>query len=174
VFQAIRELVDEIAPAARPAAEGASASPHMVLGCSARDEVDEVALAMFGNLLRAHGRNIEVVSSKALIAEVLEKVSESCPGVVVIASVPPSGLAQTRYVCKRLKAQCPGVKVVVGRWGSQDNIEQMRTRLKDSGADHVGTTLAETRAEVIARMVVAESARAPEPPQASRELLASH
>jgi predicted PurR-regulated permease PerM len=174
VFQAIHQLVDEIAPTPGPPSEGASASPGMVLGCPARDEVDEVALAMFGNLLRAQGRNVEVVSSKSLIAEVLEKVGEACPGVVVIASVPPGGLARTRYVCKRLKAQCAGVKIVVGRWGSQDSIEQMKTRLKGSGADHVGTTLAETRAEVIAQMLVAEASSAHEPQEASGELLASH
>jgi hypothetical protein len=104
---------------------------------------------------------------------VLEKVSDTCPGVVVIASVPPGGLAQTRYVCKRLKAQCPGVKVVVGRWGSQESIDQMQNRLKGSGADAIGTTLAETRAEVVAQVHVAEAAPATPPHETSGELLAS-
>jgi predicted PurR-regulated permease PerM len=173
VFQSIRDLVDEIAPAAQPAAEGANAPSDMVLGCPARDEVDEIALAMFGNLLRAQGRKIEVVSSKSLTAEVLAKVGDTCPGVVVISSVPPGGLAQTRYVCKRLKAQCTGVKVVVGRWGGTESIDQMKSRLQGSGVDRVGTTLAETRAEVSAQMLVAEATPAPQPQEASGELLAS-
>jgi predicted PurR-regulated permease PerM len=170
LYQAVRELVDEIAP---PAATPDGGPKVSVFGCPARDEVDELALAMLAHLLRAHGRDVELVSSQALSAEILERVGESCPAVVVIASVPPGGLAQTRYLCKRMKGQCPGMKVVVGRWGPQENVDHISDRLKESGADVFSKVLAETRAEVAARVRVAEAAQQPAPKGAEVHLAAS-
>jgi predicted PurR-regulated permease PerM len=170
LYQAVRELVDEIAP---PASQPEGGSKVTVFGCPARDEVDELALAMLAHLLRVHGRDVELVSSQALTAEILEKVGESCPAAVVIASVPPGGLAQTRYLCKRMKGQCPGMKVVVGRWGPQENVDHIRDRLKESGADVVSSVLAETRAEVAARVRVAEATKEPAPRGADVHLAAS-
>jgi predicted PurR-regulated permease PerM/methylmalonyl-CoA mutase cobalamin-binding subunit len=161
LYQSVREQVDEIAPpATHPdrAAEGTVT----ILGCPARDEVDELALTMFAHLLRAHGRSVELVSSQALTAEILERVGQTSPGVVIIASVPPGGLAQTRYLCKRIRSQCPPIKIVVGRWGPQENVDQIKEKLKEAGADAVAKTLVDTRAEVVALLHVAEAAEAPQ------------
>lgn len=173
LYRMVRELVDDVAPPPAAAPGEGAAHRTMVLGCPARDEVDELTLAMFGHLMQAQGRPVEIVSSKMLTAEVLGKVGETCPGVVVIASVPPGGLAQSRYLCKRMKSQCSGIKVVVGRWGRQDDADRVRERLKDSGADAVGSTLAETRAEVISLARVAEAAAGPKPARAEGELVAT-
>lgn len=170
LFQAARELVDEVAP---PAARPSGGPKVTVFGCPARDEVDEVALAMLAHLLKAHGRDVELVSSQALSAEVLEKVGETCPAVVVVASVPPGGLAQTRYLCKRMKAQCAGTRVIVGRWGPRENVERIDDRLKESGADAVPKTLADTRAEVVARLQVAAAAAGHAVQEADQRLTAS-
>ena len=37
--------------------------------------------------------------------------------VIVIGSLPPGGLAHTRYLCKRIARQFPDARLVVGRWG---------------------------------------------------------
>jgi predicted PurR-regulated permease PerM len=157
LYRSIRDLLDDFAPPTLPQSVGEKTEAAVVLGCPARDEVDELALLMFGNLLRTRGRSIELVSSTSLTAEVLEKAGRICPAVVVIASVAPSGIAQARYLCKRLKAQCPGIKVVVGRWGHDEDQDRVQARLKQSGADVVGTTLTETRSEVVPLLQVAET-----------------
>ena len=57
------------------------------------------------------------------------------------ASLPPGGLSHTRFLCKRLKARFPEVKLLAGRWGLQDDVDQNREQLRAAGADHMETTL---------------------------------
>ncbi len=171
VLHALRELIDENAPPPSQPVATAGAFTR-VLGCPARDEIDELALEMLDRMLRAGGRSLEIVSSTALTAEVLEKAAESCPSVVIVASVAPGGLAQSRYLCKRLKAQCPSLKVLVGRWGHAEDFERDLDRLKAAGADFTGASLAEVRSEAISLAQVAESSKPRTEPAA--ELTAAH
>jgi len=74
------------------------------------------------------------------------------PSVVCIAALPPGGVAQARYLCKRLRASFPHQKIVVIRWGLPDNAGQRREELLAAGADVVAVTLQEARTK-IARLV---------------------
>jgi CheY-like chemotaxis protein len=121
----------------------------MVFGCPARDEADEVDLHMFRQLLEPTGCQMEVLSAKALTAEVVARVRKKRPALVCIAALPPGGLAQTRYLCKRLRAQFRDLKIIVGRWGASENSERTRERLQSAGANEVFTTLVEARDHVI-------------------------
>jgi hypothetical protein len=59
--------------------------------------------------------------------------------------VPPGGLSQARYLCKRLRAKLPDAKILVGRWGLTQGLEQNRDQLREAGADEVDATLLATR-----------------------------
>jgi predicted PurR-regulated permease PerM len=158
VCSATREVLDDAAAAVpeRPAS-----GPVVLLGCPARDEGDELALHMFAALLRPLGHRVEVISAAMLTSEVMERVSQECTPLVCIGSLPPGGLAQARYLCKRLKGQCPAARVFVGRWGDTENVERLQRRLKAAGADFVAVSLAESRAQVVPLLQVAAVAPAP-------------
>ena len=117
-----------------------------ILGCPARDEADELALHMFRQLLDSTRYEVEVMSDAMLTAEVVALIGEKSPAMICIAAVPPGGLAQTRYLCKRLRARFPNLKIAVGRWGigSEDS-----NSILLAGADKVGTTMIETREQMI-------------------------
>jgi predicted PurR-regulated permease PerM len=168
LFQSLRELIDENAPDPVALPEQAPPENHL-LGCPARDEIDELALSMLNHMLRAQGRSLEIISSATLTGEVLTKTAETCPAVVIVASVAPGGLAQARYLCKRLRTQCPGLKVLVERCGPSDNLERERDRLKSAGADFVSSKLSEIRVEAVSHHQVAEASPA-RPPRAAVEL----
>ena len=70
-----------------------------------------------------------------------------CPAraVICLSSLPPGGLAQARYFCKRLRARYPDVKILVGRWGEEESDAVHWDVLRSAGADHVVATLLETR-----------------------------
>jgi hypothetical protein len=51
---------------------------------------------------------------------------------------------------------------LVGRWGVKESTEEIRDLLRASGADHVGTTLVETR-EQIQQVSHLESMSSPDP-----------
>jgi len=117
----------------------------VVFGCPARDEIDELALQMLRQLLELSGCRLELFSSKMLSAEVVARVAEENVALVCIASVGPGGLAQTRYLCKRLRGQFPNLKLFVGRWGQADDAENLRERLQAAGASRVATSMLEWR-----------------------------
>lgn len=100
-----------------------------------------VALAVFLTVLLA-----PLVA--ALQRRGLRRLAEHAPALVCIGALRPGGLAHTRYLCKKLRARFPKVKIVVGRWGLTGNVETNREQLQDAGADLMGTTVLETRSQL--------------------------
>ncbi len=78
-----------------------------VLGCPARDQEDELAMHMFRQLLASSKCHMDVISTTTLTGEVVSRVQRERPAVVCIGALPPGGLAQTRYLCMRLRATSP-------------------------------------------------------------------
>jgi predicted PurR-regulated permease PerM len=174
IIRAVRDVLEDLpaqAPGeAPPAAEVATARVRvLVFACPARDEADEVALQILSRMLEPCGCRIEVLSHKMLFAEMVSRVETESPDLVCIASLPPGGLAQIKYLCKRLRARVPGLKIAVGRWGQQENVEQTRERLRTAGADYVATSLSETRQQILSLMPVLEAAASDEAEGAAKE-----
>jgi predicted PurR-regulated permease PerM len=152
VLQGMRETEEDLASVLAEHAKNknkATTSKAIALGCPGRDEADELAMRMLGQLLQLSGYTLEIISAQRLSAEVLERIGRDPPAVVCIGSLPPGGLAQARYLCKRIRQQSPDVKIVVGRWGDKENVERMEARLHTAGADQVATTLHESHAQIV-------------------------
>ena len=79
--------------------------------------------------------------------EVLSLVGEIRPAVLCVGALSSSGQAShTRYLCKRLRARFPNLRIVVGHWGlAQGESAQVRAELEAAGADYTGITFMETR-----------------------------
>jgi predicted PurR-regulated permease PerM len=160
ILEATREIAEELA-AERPAggSGAASESPEAadgtlpaarVLGCPSRDETDALALLMLRHLLDPGRWEVHVASPRLLVSEVVTLVEEQAPAVVCIGAVPSGGLAsRTRHLCKRLRARFPDLRIVVGRWGRTDPTHDVREPVLAAGADLVGTTLVETRDQIL-------------------------
>ena len=161
VLRATREILDDLnhlkpesSSEALDSEKGAMLADHFtatlpkvrILGCPARDEADELALHMFRRLLDSTRYEVEVMSDAVLTSEFVALVGEKRPATICIATVSPGGLAQTRYLCKRLRARFPNLKIAVGQWGmgSEDG-----SSLLLAGADRVGITMIETREQMI-------------------------
>jgi hypothetical protein len=120
-----------------------------VTSSPARDELDELALTMFRNLLDASKCRFQIISHNELTAEIISQVERDQPKAVCIASLPPKGLTHTRYLCKRLRGQFPELTILAGCWGLEQNFSQTRGRLLAAGANQVGSSLLETRAQIV-------------------------
>jgi hypothetical protein len=112
-------------------------------------EADELALHMFRQLLEPAGCQLEVISARTLAVDVLSCVQQERPAVVCVATLPPAALTRTRHLCKRLRAQSPALKIVVGRWGQDEEGEKTDDRLRSAGADAVTTSLLATRGQLL-------------------------
>jgi len=123
-----------------------------LIACPARSEADELALHMFRQLLEASEPSVqvEVVSVKALVAEVISQIQNQPAAVVCIAALPPGGMAQARYLCKRLRALSPDRRIVFGRWGAPaEQAAEIRDRFRDLRIDHVATSVRESRDQML-------------------------
>jgi predicted PurR-regulated permease PerM len=151
MLQATREILEDLgerheaASAANVGDRQIAQAKAYILACPARDEMDRLALIMLQQLLDPSKWEVEVTGVEALVSEIADQVAERKPGLVCIAALPPGGLAHTRYLCKRLRARFPKIKIVVGRWGLKGNLDTNRQQVLEAGADVMATTLPETQ-----------------------------
>jgi len=116
-----------------------------VLGFPADGKADEVALLTLEKLLDSMRYKTEILSADMLASEMVSLVQQKQPRLICIGTVAPGGLAHARYLCKRIRARCPEVKILVGRWGFSGNLENARATLTSAGADRIASTLLEAR-----------------------------
>ena len=154
VGQATREILDMLAQDAPARSESDTADLResdpadirvRILGCAARDEADALGLEMVGHLLDPARHRLELSGTGMLTAEVVAWVDLHRPSLVCIGAVAPGGLSQARHLCKRLRSQCPELKIVVGRWGLHDEKDTDCQHLLAAGADSVETTVFDTQ-----------------------------
>jgi predicted PurR-regulated permease PerM len=156
IFNATREILEYLAnfehqsPAnsvdgsQSPAPENAVRKIR-ILGCPAHDEADELGLLMLRQLLDSTRYELEIISAGPLASETIAVVGVRNPRLVCVAALPPGGLAQARYLCKRLRSLSPALKIVVGRWAFPGELGESRDSLLSAGADQVGSSLRQTR-----------------------------
>ena len=182
VYRATREILEDLngfKPGASNPAEVAlightstvTTSRVRIVGCPARDDADELALLMFRHLLDPGRYELIVLPEERLASEVIDHIAEKGPALVCISSLPPGGLAQTRYICKRIRGRFPHLRIIVGRWGSQN--ENNGDSLLAAGADKVGTTMIETRDQVIQLSQIGSPDATDNSPQSSGNNLGS-
>jgi predicted PurR-regulated permease PerM len=167
VLEAIREIVEDLGDrleSAKSAATEADGAEHIIdaerapaitiFGCPAHDDADRAALEMLKNLLDPLRWNLEVIASETLSAELLDKVAEKQPSLVCLAATPPGGLAHTRYLCKRLRARFPDLKIHVCRWDYHSSAQSNPGHLLEAGADSISATLLQTRQQLASLLPV--------------------
>jgi predicted PurR-regulated permease PerM/methylmalonyl-CoA mutase cobalamin-binding subunit len=157
VEQDIRDIIEDLGTG-RPAPESRlfedkretehSPPPPQAPACRvcclpARAARDEIAGTMLVHLLQQQGFQAQNAPAKLVAGELVKMVDEADVDAACISVVAPSTVIHARYLCAKLRAQLPNLKIVVGLWGATENIIQAAQRLRDSGASEVVTTLAD-------------------------------
>jgi predicted PurR-regulated permease PerM len=143
-IRAAREVADEVAELRQVVVSEPGMQRIRVLVAPTRDEAEHVAADILAGALDPVRWETQVTGDETLASELIEAIQAFHPAVVVLATLPPGGLSHCRYLVSRVRAKCPGVRVVVGRWGAVEpqSIEQSD---KVKGADGIDYSLAETR-----------------------------
>jgi hypothetical protein len=144
----VAAMRDILAQTAGPATDRVRTPAARLLACPVRDHIDAAALEILRRVLGSTGCAMEVLPAGLLSAEMVDRVTHHRPALVVVASVPPGGLAQTRHVLKHLRSACPDLTILVGRWGASGEGDAERSALPGVGADHVATSLGETHHQI--------------------------
>jgi hypothetical protein len=172
VIESIREIVEDLphiwsdksledgeTGPLEPVEVVSAASEVIIFGCPARDALDRLGLEMLQKLLDPLHWRMELTAGQTLTAELLELVAQKKPALVCIAAIPPGGLAHIRYLCKRLRARFPELRIIVGRWGQEAGAKESTALLEEAGALAVTTTLLETRQQLATLLPVLKHSR---------------
>jgi len=104
---------------------------------------------MFRNLLASTRCDVVLASPGIFASQVVSLVEQEGVSIVCLGALPPGGLAHARYLCRRLRAQFPELRVLVGRWGPKGSKTGDEDLLRSAGVEHIGLTLRETRDAVV-------------------------
>jgi hypothetical protein len=121
----------------RSIADMASMPPSRVACLPARADLDELAGLMLSHLLQQRGSDAWSAPRKLLKDELLGLLEMADTEVVCISVVEPSTAIHARYLCFKVRAQFPCIKIVIGLWGDTEGASEAIKRLRDSGADEV-------------------------------------
>ena len=155
VRQSLRVILDDLAM--RPAASdhikeeqieaahrpNAAPAPACRVYCvPARAERDEFAGAMLTQLLREQSFYARNASATLSAPDLLGMLEAENYDIACISVVAPSTVIHARFLCTKLRARFPTLKIIVGLWGATERVAEATKRLQDSGADETVTSLA--------------------------------
>ena len=109
----------------------------------ARARRDQLAGEMLAQLLQQKGIPAEGAAARLSLRELVGWVREAGADVVCISLVAPTALIHARYLCSKLRANFPELRIMVGLWGRPELTAETIGPLEDSGADEIVTLLAE-------------------------------
>ncbi|MDB6108814.1 MAG: putative phytochrome sensor protein, partial [Pedosphaera sp.] len=127
--------------AGMPPTPVATAAEPAVVCIPARVKADEITAIMLAQLLEQRGVTTKIVSAFALTSEKVEMTKASKNGLVCVSALPPTGLFNARHVCKRLRADFPDIRIVVGFWDGKEWIGDLAKQLPMVPPDNVVTSL---------------------------------
>jgi predicted PurR-regulated permease PerM len=163
-------------PSGSEGADATTGPPVPVCIVSANDDADQLAGVMWGRVLPEGRFATAVLDADARVGEILDLISSRDARIVCMSALPPTAAMHAAYVCRRLRARFPGIRIVVALWVS-GGTDKARRRLQAAGVDRIVGTLAEG-VEAIEHLAMelragpqarpesaAELAREPEPEQ---------
>ncbi|MEY3895571.1 MAG: hypothetical protein RLZZ214_1090 [Verrucomicrobiota bacterium] len=139
VEQGLSDMIDAVSQDA-PAVEEVDLRVCCV---PARARRDQLAGDMLVQLLLQNGYPAKSAPPRMTLRELFAWVREAEADVVCISVVAPTALIHARYLCLKLRANFPGLQIMVGLWGRDVLTPDVVGPLEESGADVVVTLLAE-------------------------------
>lgn len=140
----------------------------------ARADRDELAGLMLAHLLQQQGCEAMSASGTLVAGEMLGVLEKAEADVVCISVVEPSTVIHARYLCLKVRAQFPHLKIVVGLWGASEGTTEATKRLRDSGADEVVLSLGDAMGQIakLAPLTLGPMTAAPIPADEEERLTA--
>jgi predicted PurR-regulated permease PerM len=142
--EAVKTAADDTAPAPIGTATIGTAEseepPLRVLCLPARTEADEITALMLAQVLSIRGCVARVIPIASMADKLADLDDQGIPDAICVCATPPAAVMHARYLCKRLGDRLAKVKLVVGLWNSQSDLEKAKERIGCEAA--VVTTLA--------------------------------
>jgi hypothetical protein len=113
---------------------------NTILCLPVRDDADEIVGIMLAQLLERAGYSaisLPIGSVQGMLAE----VAKADPGVVCLSALPPYAISHARGIYRRLRAQHPKMKIIVGLWNYTEDPVKAAAEISGGEQNHICTTL---------------------------------
>lgn len=138
-------------------------STTLLLGCPSHHRTEELTVQMIEMVLRGTGCRVEGVTTKTMPVDLESRIARDNVALLFIGVIPPGGLPQCRYLCRRLRRRFPELPIVVGYFGKARAFDKLLVKLRAAGASYVNTSVAQTRGQILAMLAGAPAQTAPMP-----------
>lgn len=152
IYENTKELIEDLGDRTRANPDSGGrplqgVTHPSILCIPARDEADELVGRMLAQLLEGTDHQVAAIPIGS-VERMLTAVTERKPDVLVISALPPFAITHARSLCRRVRQRCPGVKIVVGFWGSHEEMKNMQERLGPDCSDHLVYTLSQAEVQI--------------------------
>ena len=141
LFLSIREMLVEFSEK-MPHVEGVRAAGRTLV-IPASDEADEIAAAMFAQVLEHAGHTAISFPLDPAVQQTIALMEPGEQDTLCISAVPPFAFARAITLSRQLQARFPRTKLVVGVWGFTGDAERALSRFQPSRPDRLVTSFAD-------------------------------
>jgi predicted PurR-regulated permease PerM len=129
------------APIASYSAPAPSATRIFCL--AANDQADEITSSMLAQLLEREGHGVISLPVESRFEEIVQHLPPEPQDVICISALPPFAFAQAASICQRVRLHLPEIKVLVGVWGFNGDMNKAQERFGGARPDALVSSLAQ-------------------------------
>jgi hypothetical protein len=144
ITQTTKDLVEELSlrqdDSKPPEVVVARGAEEKIVCLPVRDDADEIVGIMSAQLLERAGYSataIPIGSVDGMLAE----VARTRPEIVCLSALPPYAISHARGIYRRLRAQEPSVKIIIGLWNYAEDPVKAATEISGGEQKMICTTL---------------------------------
>lgn len=119
IYDELEEIMSNNAAPLTTPTTAEDEAPVRLLLVAARDRGDRLGLVALASTLNPQKYHVVRAADNLMGAEVVAMVEKEHFDGICISSLPPGGLSHTKYLCKRLRAKQPQLKIFVGHWSGE-------------------------------------------------------
>lgn len=152
----IAEVVDDLIDQhCQVLPDGEGVNRHAIIICPPQGVLEAAALELAEHTLEDEHQDCDILnlSSNLLSSEVAERIAQTDPVAVVVASLPPDDITYARRWCRLVRRRCPEAYIIAARWQTEDRQSSAGTAvLTEAGANAVVYTTAELWSDIAPRL----------------------
>lgn len=131
------------------ASYSAPAPSAMRIFClAANDQADEITSSMLAQLLEREGHGVITLPVESRFEEIVQHLPPEPQDVICISALPPFAFAQAASICQRVRLHLPEIKVLVGVWGFEGDMNKAQERFGGARPDALVASLAQALEQI--------------------------
>ncbi len=137
---------------AQPAASHSVPAPSAtrIFCLAANDQADEITSSMLAQLLEREGHGVISLPVESRFEEIVQHLPPEPQDVICISALPPFAFAQAAAICQRVRLHLPEIKVLVGVWGFDGDMNKAQDRFGSARPDALVPSLAQALEKISA------------------------